>query len=158
MSYFSLNDSFSLLLESVGLIPVKELINKCRDIGMGEQPYRDLGHDSNLPQFDKGYMFNYKTDDNEIAYLEILEQDYKILQAGIQITYKHSLFSKKMKKHHKYLSELCEKQYGSGFPMKVGYADIINFGDNRTICYLSKMKMQRIKSIALRIGDKKIWR
>ncbi len=157
MIYFSLNDTFSLLFESVGLISTKELVNKCIDLGMNEQPYRDLGYDSNLPHFDKGYMFNYKTDDNEIARLEILEKDNKILQAGIQITYKPSLTSKKMKRHHKYLLELSEKQYGSGFLTKVGYADIINFGDNRTVCYLSKMKMRGIKSIAFRIGNKRFW-
>jgi len=125
---------------------------------MNEQPYRDLGYDSNLPHFDKGYMFNYKTDDNEIAFLDILEKDNKILQVGIQITYKPSLLFKKMKKHHKHLLELSEKHYGGGLLVRVGCADITNFGDNRTVCYLSKMKMRGTKSIAFRIGDKRFWR
>lgn len=158
MIYLNLDDTVSLLFESVGLIPAKELVKKCMDLGMDELPYRDLGHDSTLPSFDEGYMFNYETDDNEIAFLEILEKDNMILQAGIQIIYKPSFTSMKMKKNHKYLLELSEKHYGSGFLTKVGLADVTNFGDYETVCYLSKMKARGVKSIIFRIGDKKYWR
>jgi hypothetical protein len=100
MGYFSLADTFSLLCESVGLIPARELVKKCRDLGMNELPYKDLGYDSDLPHFDKGYMFNYKSDGNQRVFLEILEKDERILLAGIQITYKFLFASKNMKKHH----------------------------------------------------------
>jgi len=158
MIYINLDDTVSLLFESVGLIPAKELVKKCRDLGMDELPYRDLGYDSTLPSFGEGYLFNYETDDNETAFIEILKKDNMILQAGVQIIYKPSFTSMKMKKHHKYLLELSEKHYGSGLLTKVGYADVTNFGDYKTVCYLSKMKERGVKSITFRIGDKKFWR
>jgi hypothetical protein len=158
MVYLSLADTLSLLYESVGAIPAKDLVKKCRDLGMDELPYMDTGYDSNLPHFDKGYMFNYKSDGNQRVFLEILEKDERILQAGIQITYKFFFASKNMERHHKYLSEISEKHYGSGLPTTTGYADIINYGDKRTACYLSKMRVRGIKSLVFRIGDRQFWR
>lgn len=159
MIYLSLDDTFSLLCESVGSIPAKKLVKKCRNLGMNKRDYRDLGYDPGLPHFDKGYWFNYKTNDEEVAYLEILEKDEKIFQAGIQIVYKpkSSLLFKKMEKHYKFLSELSEKHYGSGFFMKLGSADILNFGDNKTVCYLSKAILPESIAINFRIGDKEFW-
>lgn len=158
MNYIKLSSALTVLIESVTSISAKELLKRCRDLGMNEQPYRDLGYDSNLPDFDKGYFLNFKTDDNKIATFEILEKEDMILQAGFQIIYKSKFFSLKLKKHYKNLLKLLERTYGIGFPSKVAYSELMNFEDDKIVCYLSKMKLPGgIKSLTLRVGNKRFW-
>ncbi len=126
---------------------------------MSKKSYYDTGFDSSLPKFDKGYCFYFKTDENETSTLEILEKDEMILQAGFQIVYKSRFFSKKFERHYRFLLELLESIYGSGYPIEVAYANIMNFDNDKTVCYLSKLKMSGgMKSLALRVGNKKFWK
>ena len=62
-----------------------EMIELCKSMGMEEVPYQSVPDDSNLPEFDNGYWFKYKTDREEICNLEILDKGGEILQSGIQI-------------------------------------------------------------------------
>lgn len=157
MIYYGLDDTFYLLSKSVGYISAKEFVEKCKKLDMKEQPYITSGFDSNLPNFDKGYVFHYKTDDNERAILEILEKDNMILQAGIQIIYSPSFFPSKIKKHYKKLMELLVDHYGVGLPMNMGNIEMLNYSDSKTVCYISKSKVNNTDALTLRIGDRRFW-
>ena len=89
---YSLDETFSLLTNSVPEDKPSDLIKKCKEIGMNEIEYLDTGMDSNLPEFDKGYNLVFNTNDATEARLEILEKDSIIMQAGIQIIYTPSFF------------------------------------------------------------------
>lgn len=100
---FSLEETFSLLTDSVPEDKASDLVKKCKETGMNEIEYLDTGMDSNLPEFDKGYNFVFKTNDDAETRLEILEKYSIIMQAGIQIIYPPSFFFSKAKKHFKIL-------------------------------------------------------
>lgn len=84
---FNLDETFSLLTDSVPEDKASDLMKKCKEIGMKEIEYLTTGLDSNLPEFDSGDNLVFKTNDDSEARLEILEKDSIIMQAGIQIIY-----------------------------------------------------------------------
>lgn len=154
---FSLDDTFSLLTESVPEHSASILFKKCKEIGMSEIEYIDTGIDSNLPEFDKGYNFVYRTSDNAEAKLEILEKGLIIMQAGIQIIYSPSFFSSKTKKHFNILKDKSDNYYGECLPMNMGGVEILNYGNLYSVCYLSKMKTNGRDVINFKVGNRKFW-
>jgi len=124
----SLNNIFTLLSESVGLVPTSTLIEECKKLGMKEQPYNDFGMDSDLPEFDNGFRFLCLTDDNQEAFFEILDKNSEILQAGFQVIYRSDFFGKKYKRHCFHLFSLLENQYGEGIPMDTPLGETVNYG------------------------------
>lgn len=155
--FFSLKEIISLLIESVANLSANDFVEKCRAFGMEEQPYLDLGFDRTLPDFDKGYNFNFNTEDNNKTILEILQKGDHILQAGFQIIYPPSLFFAKIKKHYPKIISFLEAHYGVGFPMKMGNSEILNYGDDKTVCYVSKAKVNNGDVLTLRVGNKLFW-
>lgn len=157
VNMFSLADTFTLLTHSVGNLTINQVLQKCRDIGLDEYPYIDLGMDSSLPEFDNGYLFKYKTDDNIEVLLDILEKEKKILQAGIQIIYPRKLFISKIGKHYKKLTDMAEDYYDTGSPMNLGNIKILNYGNNQTVCYISQSKVNKRNILTLRVGNTVFW-
>jgi len=134
-----------------------DLVKKCKETGMNEIGYVHTGMDSNLPEFDKGYNLVFKTNDDAEARLEILEKDSIIMQAGIQIVYPTSFFFSKAKKHFKILKDHCDDYFGERLPMNMGGAEILNYGNISSVCYLSKIKVNGRDVINFRVGNKKFW-
>lgn len=124
---------------------------------MYEIEYINTGMDRNLPKFDKGHSFIFKTNDDTESRLEILEIDSIIIQAGIQIIYPPSFYFSKAKKHFKILKSHSDKYYGESFPMNMGGAEILNYGNISSVCYLSQMKVNDRDVINFRVGNKKFW-
>lgn len=154
---YSLDETFSLLTNSVPEDKPSDLIKKCKEIGMNEIEYLDTGMDSNLPEFDKGYNLVFNTNDATEARLEILEKDSIIMQAGIQIIYTPSFFFSKAKKHFKILKDYSGIYYGKSLPMNMDGAEILNYGNILSVCYLSKMKVNGRDVINFRVGNRKFW-
>lgn len=155
---FSIEETFFLLTSSVYKNSTDELIEKCKDIGMIEQPYMDTGLEENLPEFDKGYVFTYKTDDNHIARMEILVKGGRTLQAGIQIIYPKRLFSSKLNRHYDLVVGIAENFYGLGVPMNIGNIEVLNYGNNETVFYVFKSNMNNRGVLTFKVGNKEFWR
>ena len=154
---FSLDETFSLLTDSVPEDKASDLMKKCKEIGMNETEYLDSGMDSNLPEFDKGYNLVFKTNDDAEARLEILEKDSIIMQAGVQIIYPPSFFFSKAKKHFKILKDDSHIYYGDSLPMNMGGAEILNYGNIFSVWYLSRMKVNGRDVINFKVGNRKFW-
>lgn len=157
MTYYGLTDTFHLISRSVGYITPDDLVEACRSIGMLEQSFFDLPSPSNFPTYDAGYFFKYITDNNINATVEILEKDNKILQAGTLMAYPPSLFFSKVKNHYGKLQELIETYYGVGTSTTLRKVEILNFGDSKTVCYLSKGVANKHEYVSFKIGDRIFW-
>jgi tetratricopeptide (TPR) repeat protein len=185
--YLNLDNTFSLLIETVGFISAKELVEKCNKMGMKEIPSADYKLDSILGYefidamrgHDASYIFHYETNDNVMATFEILEKNSAILQAGIQMNYPEHL-SSLFERHYQKLVQLAEAHYGdglslkledmkgmglelpeitttSGIPLKaLRDMEVINYGNSKTVCYISKLVFYDRCSLVIRVGNKKI--
>lgn len=154
---FSLDETFKLLTDAVPADKASALLKKCKKIGMNEIDYLDTGMDSNLPEFDKGYNLVYQTNDGVDSRLEILVKDSIIMQAGIQIIFPFSLFFSKSKNHFKILKVHSNNYYGECLPMNMDGAEILNYGNVLSVCYLSKMKVNGKDVINFKVGNRKFW-
>jgi len=153
----NLEDTFSLLTDAVPVDGSTALIKKCKELDMLQIAYVDSGFDSNIPEFDKGYNFVYKTNDSVEAKLEILEKDLIIMQAGIQIIYPPSLLFSKAKNHFNILKRLSDDYYDESLPMNISGAEILNYGNPSSVCYLNRIKALGRNTINFRVGNKTFW-
>ena len=147
----------SLLVSRVAHTMASGLAKKCLDLGMRQVPYLDLGLFPNIPPFEAGHHFRFNPDGNEEALFEILEKDSLVLQAGYQLFLPTSLFFSKAKKRYNQIKEILETHYGVGLPMNVGEIEIINYGNDTTIAYLSKTAVGRTDAITVRVGNRRFW-
>ncbi len=154
--YFSLNDTFFLLTDSVSALSADEFVARCR-VGMVEQPFVDTDIGQNLPVFDNGYWFKYTTDDDATAMLELLEKEGRILQAGVQIIYPKKIFSSMINKHYKKIVKIAESYYGVGQPTQAGNIKILNYGNSKTVFYVSKSNVYNQESLTFRVGNREFW-
>lgn len=146
-----------LLVRRVADTPAANLAKECADLGMRQVPYQDIGLASNLPPFEAGYHFRFNPDSKEEALFEILQKDGLVLQAGYQLALPASLFFSKAKKRHRQLKESLEAHYGPGQPMSVGGIEIINYGNDITIAYISRAKVAATDAITVRVGNRCFW-
>lgn len=146
-----------LLVGRVADTPAADLAKECTDLGMRQVPYQDVGLASNLPPFEAGYHFRFNPDGKEEAIFEILEKDGFLLQAGYQLALPASLFFSKTKRRHRQLKQSLETHYGFGEPMKVSGIEIINYGNDTTIAYISSAKIAGTDAITVRVGNRRFW-
>jgi len=147
----------SLLVGRVADILASDLARECVDLGMRPVPYQDVGLSSNLPPFEAGHHFRFNPDGNEETLFEILEKDSLVLQAGYQLVLPTSLFFSKAKKRHSQLKGILENHYGIGLRMDVGGIEIVNYGNDTTIAYLSRVTVAGTDTITVRIGNRRFW-
>jgi len=152
------NEIISLLVTSVPHVRATELVDQCRKRGMLEVPYQAIGLDSTLPPFEKGYHFRFNPGIKAQALFEILQKDGLILQAGYQLVFQPALFFSYDRKKHCELKAILEDHYGVGYPTEVGEgAEIINYGNDTTIAYISKVRVNRRDVITVRVGNRRFW-
>jgi len=140
-----------LLVTEIANITASELLHECKERGMRQAPYQDIGLDSNLPSFDTGYHLRFNPDCKEEALFEILQKDSYVLQAGYQLVLP--------KAHNRYqqLKQILEFHYGVGYPINVGEMDILNYGNEKTTAYLSYIKIARNELVTIRVGNRRFW-
>jgi hypothetical protein len=148
---FSLNDTFVFLANSVSVLSVDEFVAQCKDIGMVEQTFVDAD-----PIFDNGCLFRYITDDDTTAMLELLEKEGRILQAGIQIIYSKMLISSSLNEHYKKIVNIAESYYGIEQPIQVGNVEILYYGNNETLFYISKINADNNDLLTFRVGNRQV--
>lgn len=147
----------NLLIQAVPKMAASELVQKCHDLGMIPQPYQQSPADSNLPEFDEGHQFRFETHGAAAAGFDILEKEGVILQAGFQIFFRRAFFICKSKKYYNSMVAQLEQHYGSGSLMKTSGVTISNYGDPRTVCYISKAKALGKDLITIRVGNRLFW-
>ncbi|MBS3955235.1 MAG: hypothetical protein KGZ88_19980 [Methylomicrobium sp.] len=140
-----------LLVTGVAKIGASELLNECKKIGMRQIPYQDIGIDSNLPSFDTGYHLRFNPDGKEEALFEILQKDDFVLQAGYQL-----VLSRAQNRYQQF-KQLLESHYRVSYPMNVEEIEIINYGNENTIAYLSHAKIAEKDVITIRVGNRRFW-
>ncbi|MFC1620174.1 hypothetical protein ACFL45_09535 [Candidatus Neomarinimicrobiota bacterium] len=152
-----LDTVFSLLTNAVGSMPALELVNSLRKLGdLVEGPYTGTPFDEDLPKFDQGYRL-VGVREKEMITLEVLEKDSRILQAGSMWLYQRKLFSSKVKRAEVMLNALAEQHYGPGTPIQYSGALMMNYGDQRTICYVASIKSIDSDTLSLKIGNREYW-
>lgn len=140
-----------LLVTGIANISASELLSECNKIGMRQVPYQDIGLDSNLPPFDAGYHLRFIPDGKEEALFEILQKDGFVLQASYQ------LVLQKAQNSCQQLKQILESYYGVGYPMNLGEMEIINYGNENTVAYLSHIKIAGNDVITIRVGNRSFW-
>ena len=149
---FPLENTFLLLVNSVGSIPASEFLIKCKEAGMVEKPFDINGSLLLLEsdEFDKGCAFSFTIDDNELAELHIAIKNETICRTAIQITYRidnfASLFFPKVKKHYKKVILLADKYYGGkeDDTCHRRHIESVKFKNGRTICLISQARYGHI--------------
>ena len=140
-----------LLITEVANTGASELLNECEKIGMRQIRYQNIGLDSNLPPFDTGYHLRFNPDGKEEALFEILQKDGFVLQAGYQLVLQRA------QNRYQQLKQILESHYGVGYPMNVGEIELINYGNEKTIAYLSHTKISGNDVITIRVGNRRFW-
>lgn len=140
-----------LLVAGVANMGASELLNECKKIGMRQVPYQDIGLDSNLPPFDIGYHLRFNPDEKEETLFEILQKDGFVLQAGCQLVLQGA------QNKYQQLKQILESHYGIGYPTNVGEIEIVNYGNENTIAYLSYTKFAGKDVITMRVGNRRFW-
>lgn len=145
-----------LLANSVADAGAEWLVHECSQLGMQEVPYQPVAPDSNLPSFDEGHHLRFSAAGGN-ALFEILERDGAVVQAGFQITFPRSFFFSKAERHHRALKRALETHYGVGEPMDVGTVQIINFANESTVAYISRVSAAGVDAITVRVGNRTFW-
>jgi len=126
-------------------------------MGMSEQDYVNLGMDQTLPEFDEGVHVIFESDDRQTAHVEILGRQGMVLQAGFQLIYRPTLFQRKWKKQYDSLCRHLADHYGPGTPMAMSGVVIINYGDERSLAYISRSKANMCTVLTVRVGNRDLW-
>jgi len=140
-----------LLVMEIANITSSELLHECKKIGMRQIPYQAIGIDSNLPSFDTGYHLRFNPDGKEEALFEILQKDGFVLQAGYQLVIPRA------QNKYQQLIQILDSHYGVGYPMDVGEVNIINYGNTKTIAYLSYTNIVGNDVVTIRVGNRRFW-
>lgn len=155
----SLIQSLYLLIESVGKITYIEFIKNINKLEIEEVNYCKTLFDSNLPNFDKAQWFRYITENNKLVMLEVLGINNDILQSKISIYHKSPILSflSKVKNHYKLLVNLIIDIYGNAYPLDINDIKMLNFQNDKTVCYISIMRQNNIDVITINVGNRKYW-
>lgn len=157
----SLKQTFWLIHDSVSNNKSSKMINLCREMKMEEIPYQSVEKDSDLPDFDVGHWFQYKTENDEICRLEILDKEGEILQSGFQIIMNKLWNFSNLNEHFELIKNRCDAVYSKSLPpdnlIEQKNVTILNYSYKNMVCYLSKMKVNKQHILTFRVGNKKLW-
>jgi len=147
----------NLLSQTVPNETPSSLVDKCRHLGMVEQPHRSTPDDLNLPPFDRAYQFQFQAAGALAAGLEILEKESKILQAGFQLSFPRAFLMSPAGKQFDEMANFLQAHYGSGQRTKIAGAKAIYFESPSTVCYVSRATMADQDVVTLRAGNRAFW-
>ncbi len=151
-----INELFFLLLSCVASGTDTNYRDKCTTTHMNEVPYIKNSLDKNLPSFDEGHLYSFKTTNSIPAKLEILIKNGKILQAGIEIVYPKE--SKQYStKHFKSVATIANKHYGKGTKIDMGGVDNLNYGNRKSVFYIINSVANKHNFIVFRAGNRIFW-
>ena len=157
MSSVSAESVIRLLIGRVAQASAQELLLECRAVGMMEQPYSESPLAELLPPFDKGYHLTFELDGKNKAIFEILETQGRVLQAGFSVLFPRLPFFSGARAAYNHARRLIEGHYGLGVPAKFAGASTLNYGDEKTLSYLSIRRIMGRRMITFRTGNKDFW-
>ena len=151
--------ALSLLLQSVGKIGARELLDQCVQLGMRERPYIDaLGGDQTLPDFDEGYHLTFAPQGSVEALFEILRIEDEILQAGFQCFYRRRLLSSTAKQVSQAIIDAMFMNLGIPQISTTGGIQTWVYADpDDVVAYTSLGKQGAHHIINTRIGNRRYW-
>lgn len=151
-----INDLFYLLLACVVTGTDTNYRDKCTTADMVEVPYVATSLDQNLPSFDEGHLYSFRTTNSVPAKFEVLIKDGKILQAGVEIVYPKE--SKNYPSgHFKAIASTANKHYGESVKIDMGEVDNLNYGDRKSVFYVIKSAINGHDFIVFRAGNRIFW-
>lgn len=131
-----------------------ELIETCRKFSMHQIEYINFDQD---PLFNIGYNFSFNSPAGEVVRLEIIEKDGNLLQSGIQIIYKPSLFYQQINKDFSFIYHSLKSYYVNEQIQKFQGIKIYNFVNEESQCYISKSKANRRQVLNFKVTNKELW-
>jgi hypothetical protein len=157
-----LSNMFEILVSGVEG-PAASLLEQCGDLMTPEQfDPSTVGRD--LPQYDEGRLFFFRTDDNTDALMTVLIRDDRVLQAGVTVTYSRPLIARGPLKffslryrHFRRILRRAEDRYGPGIPITLGNTTIFNFDDDTTVFHVLTSPRRTGDVMVFRSGDKNFW-
>ena len=150
-------DVVTILINRVSFASTESLKRECIEMGMNEQDYLNPGMDQTLPKFGEGVHLIFESDDHQTAHMEILGRQGRVLQAGFQLIYRPTLFLRKWKKQYDSLCRHMADHYGLGTPLAVSGVVTINYGDERSLAYISRSKANMCTVLTVRVGNRDLW-
>ena len=80
-------------------------------------------------------------------------------QAGIQIIYPKKPSTSNLNEHYKKIAKTAESYYGIGQPIQAGNMEILNYGNNETVFYISKSNVYATNEelLTFRVGNRAFW-
>lgn len=151
-----INDLFFLLLACLSSGTGTNYREKCTTTDMIEIPYIQTSLDQNLPSFNEGHLYSFKTTNSIPAKLEVLIKDGKILQTGVEIGYPKE--SKEYtNKHFTSIVSTANKYYGKGVRIDIGGVDNLNYGNRESVFYIIKSVVIEHNFIVFRAGNRIFW-
>jgi len=147
-----------MLVDRVPKSRAVDLVKECTRIGMEQVEYQNIGgSDLYLRPFDVGYHFRFDLDDVRENLFEILEKDEFVVQSGYQVVPPMYWFFSKTPQRYSQIKKILASHYDISEPMKMeteaGTAEIINYGNDTTIAYISKIN----DVITIRVGNRRFW-
>ena len=152
----SLEESFELLTNSVLNNSTQELVETFMKIGMEETPFQVEESEKDLPEFESGYSFRYKTDNDAECLFEILDKKNEILQINLQINMSKFLFFSNLNKHLKILKDKCDQKFGFSSPMENGEMTTIQY-DSELLMIGIQMIRSKNHIINFKVANKLLW-
>ena len=158
-----LKDMFGLIVEGSAGHSAASLLDRCGDI-MTSETFDPSSVGPDLPSYDDGRLFFFRTDDNSGAFLTVLDRNDRVLQADVTVTYPRAVlargplrFFSKRYRHLRRILRLAEDRYGPGIPVTVGKTTIFNFDDDATVFHVLTSSRCAGDVLVFRAGDKALW-
>ena len=152
----TLDDSFQLLTKKLLICSTEDLIGLFKSMNMKEIEFEVQEHEKDLPEFQSGFTFQFKTNNDEKCYFEILDLENEVLQLSMMIHFKKSWFSSNMEQHFSILKDLCDKNFQFHKEQEVGESKIYGWDGGEQMLSIRKLKSD-IHQLSFVVGNKKLW-
>jgi hypothetical protein len=123
---------------------------------MEEIEFEVQEHEKNLPEFQSGFTFVFKTNNDEKCYFEILDLENKVLQLSMMIHFKKSWFSSNMEQHFSILKDLCDENFQFHKEQEVGESKIYGWDGGEQMLSIRKLKSD-IHQLSFVVGNRLLW-
>jgi hypothetical protein len=150
ISLVSLFDLITVSILNETTTSVKE---KCLSQGMFKIDMIDIPSD--LPDYNERYLMSVKTNNREVCLVEIIGRDETIIQIGVQIFFRKTMFMISNLNEHSYtIDKLYTNYFGSGdlIGNDLGM-DLVNYRKDEILGYTNKFDSEEKKSLIFRVGN-----
>ena len=152
----TLEDSFELITKKLLICSTEDLIDLFQSMNMKEIEFEVQEHEKHLPEFQSGFTFQFKTNNDELCYFEILDLNSKVLQLSMMIYFDKNSSSSNIEQHFSILKDLCDKNFQFHKEQVVGETQIYGWDGGEQMFSIRKLKSD-IHQLSFISGNKKLW-